>query len=56
MPGNCSDFSGGSRISRRGRGPRRESLTPEVAKFRKFCISKRKNLDHWGDACARHAP
>ena len=39
-------FSGGSRISRRGGldlvgGP----WTPEAVTFRKFCISKRKNLD-----------
>ena len=50
--------SGGSRISRRGDvdlvggGP----WTPEAVMFRKFCMSKRKNLDPWGGACAGHLP
>ena len=38
-----------------GRGPRRGAWTPEAVAFRKFCMSKRKNLDPWG-ACAGHAP
>ena len=25
--------------------------TPEAVTFRKFCMSKRKNLDPWGEAC-----
>ena len=29
--------------------------TPEVVTFRKFCMSKRKNMDPWG-VCAGHAP
>ena len=48
-------LSGRSRISRRGRGPRRGAWTPKAVTFRKFCMSKRKNLDPWG-ACAGHAP
>ena len=31
-----------------GRGPRRGAWTPEAVTFRKFCMSKRKNLDPWG--------
>ena len=31
------------------------ALTPEAVTFRKFCMSKQKNLDPWG-ACAGHAP
>ena len=38
-----------------GRGPRRGAWTLEAVMFRKFCISKWKNLDPWG-ACAGHAP
>ena len=28
--------------------------TPEAVTFRKFYMSKRKNLDPWGGACAGH--
>ena len=38
-----------------GHGPRRGAWTPKAVTFRKFCMSKRKNLDPWG-ACAGHAP
>ena len=38
-----------------GRGPRRGAWTPEAVMFRKFCMSKQKNLDPWG-ACTGHAP
>ena len=31
-----------------GRGPRGGAWTPEAVTFRKFCMSKRKNLDPWG--------
>ena len=32
-----------------GRGPRRGGVwTPEAVTFRKFCMSKRKNLNPWG--------
>ena len=31
-----------------GHQPRRGVPTPEVATFRKICMSKRKNLDLWG--------
>ena len=41
---NCAFHSGGSRISRRGRQPRRGAPTPEAATFGKICMSKRKNL------------
>ena len=49
--------SGGSRISRRGGvdlvgGP----WTPEAATFRKFCLSKRKNLDPLGRARRARPP
>ena len=49
-------FSSGSRISRRGALNLVGGLwTPKVVMFRKFCMSKRKNLDPWG-ACAGYAP
>ena len=38
-------LSGGSRISRRGCGPRRGAWTPKAVTFQKFCMLKRKNLD-----------
>ena len=41
----ASQNSGGSGISRGGRGPRRGAWTPEAVTFQKFCMSKRKNLD-----------
>ena len=47
----CHDvvISGGSRISRRGGANLVGGApTPEAATFRKFCMSKRKNLDPWG--------
>ena len=30
--------------------------TPEAVTFRKFCMSKRKNLDPWGGGGVRRAP
>ena len=48
--------SGGSKISRGGREPRRGAWTPEAVTFQKFCMLKRKNLDPWGGACTGHAP
>ena len=33
-----------------GRGPRRGAWTPEAVTFQKICMSKRKNLDPWGQA------
>ena len=47
------DYSGGSRISRRGGVDLVVGVwTPEAVMFRKFCMSKRKNLDPQGG----HAP
>ena len=48
-----NNSSGGSRISRRGRGPRRGAWTPEAVTFQKFCLSKPKNLDPLGVCRAR---
>ena len=31
-----------------GREPRTGAWTPEAVTFRKFCMSKQKNLDPWG--------
>ena len=47
--------SGRSSISRRGRRPRRGAPTPEVVTFRKFCMSKRKNLEPWRGGGVRQA-
>ena len=43
-------YSGGSRISRWG------AWTLEAVTFRKFCMSKRKNLDPWGDVRRARPP
>ena len=45
-------FSGGSRISHRGAWTSWEAWNPEAVTFRKFCMSKRKNLDRGGRANA----
>ena len=48
--------SGGSRIPVVWRRPHGGgALTPEAVTFRKFCMSKWKNLDPWGGASAEHA-
>ena len=32
------------------------ACTPEAVTFRKFCMSKRKNLDPWGEGVHRARP
>ena len=48
--------SGGSRISRKGEWASKGVWTPGVLTFRKFYMSKRKNLDPWGSMCRARPP
>ena len=49
--------SGRSRISRKGRwAPRRGAWTSEAVTFQNICMSKRKNLDPWGDVRRARPP
>ena len=56
MTSMTTTVNGGFRISRRGRRPRGGAYTPEAVTFRKFCMSKRKNLDPWGRGRAPDTP
>ena len=49
-------FSGGSRISRRGRGPRRGGMDSRGGHVSKILYVKTKESGPFGGACPAHAP